>query len=122
MGRRRLHNEGDICETDMCLNYVASMGGGRYRSVCHTCHKAKYARPYLKFRKRACEECGHKSMFGRSLTVHHRDGDNSNNDEENLTTLCANCHMELEGFIEEEDGDWYKAERLFTRYMRTLFD
>jgi 5-methylcytosine-specific restriction endonuclease McrA len=26
------------------------------------------------------------------LDVHHRDGDHANNNEQNLMTLCANCH------------------------------
>ena len=121
MGRKKLHFEGDTCETDGCFNDVASVGQGRYRAVCNTCHKSEYSKPWLKFRKSECEECGHRSFFGRSLSVHHRDGDNSNNDPDNLTTLCTNCHMEIEGFIEDQDGDWEKAEKLFSRYIRTLF-
>ncbi|MGL5690387.1 MAG: hypothetical protein ACRDD8_06135 [Bacteroidales bacterium] len=36
-----------------------------------------------------CELCGAK---GGRLEVHHCDGDHSNNDHENLKTLCASCH------------------------------
>lgn len=121
MGRERIRYEGDICETDGCFNTVASNGRGRWRAVCYACHKAKYNKPWFKFRKSECESCGHRSMFGGSLTVHHRDGDNTNNDPENLTTLCANCHSELEGFIRDANGDWMQAESRFKRYIRAIF-
>ncbi len=41
-----------------------------------------------KYRKDKCEKCGVR----RDLHVHHRDEDISNNDPENLQTLCASCH------------------------------
>lgn len=37
--------------------------------------------------------CQHCHYIGPSLTVDHWDGDHSNNDPDNLVTLCANCHM-----------------------------
>lgn len=44
----------------------------------------------------ACEECGWNKTnisTGRvPLTVHHIDGNSSNNDESNLQLLCPNCH------------------------------
>ena len=40
-----------------------------------------------------CERCEDKNPH--HLTVHHRDGDHENNTDDNLETLCANCHFEI---------------------------
>lgn len=47
-----------------------------------------------------CECCGISSWNGKalSLTVHHIDGDHSNNDFSNLLILCPNCHSQTENF------------------------
>ena len=39
----------------------------------------------------SCAVCGLSDM--QSLTIHHIDGDNSNNDYENMIVLCHNCHQ-----------------------------
>lgn len=43
-----------------------------------------------KYLKSFCEECGDNRKY--LLIVHHKDKDRLNNQEENLTTLCHNCH------------------------------
>lgn len=52
-----------------------------------------------KIRKRdnyICQECGKtQDECDRILDVHHIDGDNANNIEENMITLCRNCHTKL---------------------------
>jgi 5-methylcytosine-specific restriction endonuclease McrA len=56
--------------------------------------------PYLKHRKDYCENVdgrlGHKCtatiVWNGQLQVDHIDGNHSNNNPENLQTLCANCH------------------------------
>jgi len=40
----------------------------------------------------ACQICGSPVR----LQVHHRDGNNENNDDANLQTLCAICHLKIE--------------------------
>lgn len=66
-------------------------------------NKVKYRKvfegDYKKFRKDKCEDCGVGLKYGRvghynhpNLVVHHRDGDISNNNPENLQTLCKKCH------------------------------
>jgi len=42
-----------------------------------------------------CEKCGHPDSYeeGYSLTVHHKDGDTTNNSRENLIALCQRCHL-----------------------------
>lgn len=49
-------------------------------------------KPYRLHKKEACEKCGFSALHPAQLHVDHIDGDNSNNDPENLQTLCANCH------------------------------
>lgn len=49
-----------------------------------------------KIRKRdnyTCQECGKtQEKLGRKLAVHHIDYDKTNNDEDNLISLCHSCH------------------------------
>lgn len=123
MGRRRKHHEGDICKTcgvnPVVTNGYDRNGEARWKDVCSSCHKAKYGRPWLKFRGEECESCGHRPLFNRVLNVHHRDGDKTNNDPDNLMTLCANCHQDLEGLIHQQGGDWESAEGLFERILNS---
>ena len=49
-------------------------------------------RPHRQFKKTYCEECAFVAKHPAQLHVDHVDGNNSNNDESNLRTLCANCH------------------------------
>lgn len=55
---------------------------------------------YRKFKKEVCEVCGFVPEDRCQLDVHHMDGDKKNNEEDNLQTLCANCHrLEHKGVI-----------------------
>ncbi len=126
MGRPQLHFEGDICENEDCDNTVASKGTNfagelRWRATCSPCHKAKFERPWLMFRKKSCESCGYTPLYQWALEVHHRDGDKDNNEGSNLTTLCANCHRDLSGLIDELENDWEKAESVFKKLIKSLF-
>lgn len=40
----------------------------------------------------SCERCGFVPEHPAQMDVHHIDGNHSNDAEENLATLCANCH------------------------------
>jgi len=43
--------------------------------------------------KYTCQDCGiTQNQIGRKLDVHHIDGDDTNNIEENMITLCLGCH------------------------------
>ena len=52
------------------------------------------ADPLINLRGRKCENCGLTEWLGEpiKLEVHHKNGDRSNNELENLQLLCPNCH------------------------------
>lgn len=52
---------------------------------------------YQKHRKKFCNICGIKEMLSKrkTLSVHHIDGNRSNNQQDNLTTLCEKCHHKI---------------------------
>ena len=54
--------------------------------------RSKKERPYILAKKSYCESCGFIAKHSSQLDVDHIDGNNLNNDESNLQTLCANCH------------------------------
>ena len=64
-----------------------------------------------------CERCGSPNdrESGHVLTVHHLDGNKSNNAEWNLACLCQKCHLSIQGrvFMPQsymfEHTDWFKA-------------
>lgn len=47
---------------------------------------------YRTFKGERCEDCGFVATVSAQLDVHHVDEDRTNNDPQNLQTLCANCH------------------------------
>lgn len=54
------------------------------------------AKPY---RKAACEKCGATAK----LHVHHKDRNWRNDNQENLQTLCASCHLKLHWAEDREE-------------------
>ena len=52
-----------------------------------------------------CERCGHPNApaVGRTLTVHHLDGDKSNCRPWNLAALCQVCHLQIQAKVA-----WYQ--------------
>jgi len=51
---------------------------------------------YRKFKGSVCERCGFVPVHRAQLDVHHKDRNFTHNEEENLITLCANCHRLIE--------------------------
>jgi 5-methylcytosine-specific restriction endonuclease McrA len=47
---------------------------------------------YRLHKKKVCEFCGFTPEHPCQLDVDHINGNHSDNREENLRTLCANCH------------------------------
>lgn len=77
-----------VCIVEGCDHLQASRGGGRWRSVCMSHHK----KPHMEAKAAVCECCGFVPAHPCQLDVDHKDGDHSNNEPDNLITLCANCH------------------------------
>ena len=69
----------------------------------------------LKKSKSRCEMCGFEGYNiltnNTILQIHHKDGDSSNNKEENLQVLCPNCHAMTETY-----GNTGKRKSSRTRY------
>lgn len=92
------------CEIKDCTRPADNAGNGNYHKLCSHHHKIKYNianSAYKAHRKDYCEnEDGRFGYFCTAsivdpryqLTVDHIDGDPSNNDPDNLETLCYNCH------------------------------
>lgn len=63
-----------------------------------------------------CERCQHPHDpdNGYTLTVHHLDGNKSNNENWNLAVLCQRCHLSIQGkvflpqFYMFEHSPWFK--------------
>jgi cytochrome c553 len=65
-----------------------------WRNLCTMCHKNQGQEQYrYRLNKKSyCELCGFKAKHRVQLDVDHKDGNHSNNSEDNLQTICANCH------------------------------
>ena len=62
-------------------------GAQIFDTKCWSCRSQ-----YQKHKKNQCEHCGFVALHPVQLDVDHIDGDRTNNNEDNLQTLCANCH------------------------------
>ena len=53
-----------------------------------------------------CVRCGHlhEPKVGRTLTVHHFDGNRSNNERWNLMALCQACHLSVQARVDPSQG------------------
>lgn len=90
------------------FRYICREGLKRYRNTpAEKAGKARYRERYpervqaAKLRHRrphrfhvgeTCSRCGFVPEHMAQLDVHHIDMNHSNNEPENLQTLCANCH------------------------------
>jgi len=90
-----------ICNHKHCDNIVIGRKDKKYCS--RNCkNNAKDARefstrklkdrPYIIYKKSYCENCNFIAINSCQLDVDHIDGNKNNNNENNLQTLCANCH------------------------------
>ena len=73
--------------------------------------KTKYSNNWRSIAKRIksekgwqCERCGHEHnpKKGYCLTVHHLDGDKSNNENWNLAVLCQRCHLYMQPIVMDQ--------------------
>jgi 5-methylcytosine-specific restriction endonuclease McrA len=75
-----------LCGCGRPVHYQSKTINGFYvwKTGCQTCQNKA-----VRFRKDHCEKCGSKEK----LNIDHIDGDTSNNDIDNLMTLCQPCHV-----------------------------
>lgn len=52
------------------------------------------------YKKHECEICGNTEWLGKPipLELHHKDGEKTNNDLDNLMLICPNCHAQTENY------------------------
>ena len=52
-----------------------------------------------------CEECGITEWNGKPIVIqlHHKDGDNTNNEIDNIAELCPNCHSQTENYSKRKN-------------------
>jgi len=85
----------NICGLPARYHHKESDGSVKYwRNQCTTCHKnrgqSKYK--YRIYKKDHCEICGFIPVHPGQLDVDHIDSNKNNYEENNLQTICANCH------------------------------
>lgn len=69
------------------------------RKKCKACRSN--TRPWRKYKKDKCDQCGFVPLHKCQLDVDHIDGNKKNNEPSNLRTLCANCHR-LKTYLEKD--------------------
>jgi 5-methylcytosine-specific restriction endonuclease McrA len=78
-------------------------GNTKYGSRCHTCRELG-----RRSKKDHCELCGFVALDPVQLDVDHIDRNPSNNNPDNLQTLCANCHR----LKTKKNKDWRQNEKV----------
>lgn len=77
--------------------YIQKWKDGEEDGMCGKYAVSKHIRSYLVDKhNNKCSKCGwgEVNLFTGNvpLEIHHKDGDYTNNDEDNLELLCPNCH------------------------------
>ncbi len=73
------------------------------------CTEHRIFRKIVRERDKVCQRCGKtKEENGEKLSAHHLDGDEYNNDPENGSLLCVECH----GIVTRGGNAWRSYERL----------
>lgn len=93
------------CGRPMAKKGIDEQGRMHYRNRCYKC--MTNAR---KTKKDKCSWCGYVAENKGELHVDHIDRDPSNNNEENLQTLCVQCH--LKKTIIERELDRQNAKKM----------
>lgn len=57
-----------------------------------------------------CEECGITEWNGKPIIIqlHHKDGDRTNNELDNIAELCPNCHSQTENYSRKKNRSTIK--------------
>ncbi|MHC4708741.1 MAG: HNH endonuclease signature motif containing protein [Planctomycetota bacterium] len=99
-----------LCNTYPVKKETRTRNTGEWRDVCSQCNKKA---AYVIYKSDHCQSCGFVPVNRVQLDVDHIDGNRTNNDPDNLQTLCANCHR-LKTYLNK---DWQDKE---IQEMKTL--
>lgn len=77
---------------------------GVYNKRVEAAAQRQWEKSYRSHKKNYCEECDFVPVHPCQLDVDHMDGNHSNDADDNLRTLCANCHR-LKTYLQK---DWEK--------------
>ena len=99
--------------------YVQKWKDGIVNGVVGQYAISKYIKRYLMEKYNCkCSKCGwnERNEFTGNipLEVHHKDGDYTNNDEDNLDLLCPNCHSLTETYKAANKGQGRKERKKYT--------
>ena len=90
----------------------------------------KFRKELLIKRGCVCECCGAKEWLNKpiNLELHHKDGDRSNCEEDNLELLCPNCHSYTDNYgsknkkhIDVSDEEFIEALKQSSSIRQALF-
>lgn len=87
-----------------CGNLVEKVGTSKktgepiYGSQCRTCRgRTRYG----VVKGNSCQECGFIAIVSSQLEIDHIDGNRTNNNKDNLRTVCCNCHA-LKSYLNKD--------------------
>jgi len=80
------------CQSKAKKKGMSKLGFPLYKKYCRKHDNDIYIHKYRLSKKDKCELCGFVPKHSCQLDVDHIDGNKQNSSEENLQTLCANCH------------------------------
>lgn len=98
--------------------YIKRWKNGFENGIIGEYQISKYIKRYL-FEKYdyQCVRCGwgeiNEFTGKRPLEVHHKDGDYTNNTEDNLELLCPNCHSLTETYKASNKGNGRKSRKKY---------
>ena len=93
VGAKRWRNKEFVGYRDKCNKHIRSSKGQLDRSMHYKNFlQVKSYKTYRYHKKTQCAHCGLIPELLCVLQVDHIDSDRTNNDPNNLQTLCANCH------------------------------
>ncbi len=103
------------CQKDFEYNsYIAEWKTGIQTGSKGKSSVSNHVRRYLLERfNKACCRCGISNWQNKIivLEVEHKDGNSSNNKEENLELLCPNCHSQTDTYKNRNKGSGRHSRR-----------
>ena len=109
------------CQQDFQYkDYIQKWKNGEVDGLSGEYQLSHYIKRYL-FEKHhnKCSKCGwgeiNQFTGNIPLEVHHKDGDYTNNDENNLDLLCPNCHALTATYKAANKGNGRKDRKKYTQ-------